>query len=522
MPRVLPLLLVTLAAPLAAQRAPAPVATLPKDVDRYIETVLTEFQVPGAAVAVVKDGRVLLARGYGVKTMGNPGKVDPQTQFGIASNTKVMTAVALGILVERGKLQWDAPVIDYLPWFAMHDPFVTRELTIRDLLVHRSGFGLGAGDLLWWPASTYDRKEIARRLRYIKPATSFRSAYAYDNVLYTVAGEVIEQVSGKPWEDFVQAEILDKVGMAHSSVRHSAAGEAGNVATTHALVDGVLTIVPPMISDNTNPAGGVNSGAEDMAKWLLVMADSGKLADGTRLYAPRTARQLWSIVTPLGTGTAPAHLAPLSTEFNGYGLGLFLRDYRGVKMATHTGGLPGYLSRVTVIPKHRIGVAVLLNAESGAAFDAISWRLVDHLMGAPAFDWLGGYRLARRQADSALAAQKAAAAASRAAGSRPSLPLPAYAGTYRDAWYGDVEITEAVGKLGIRFKHTPSLVGGLEHWQHDTWVARWTDRTLRADAYVTFQLDHEGTVERVLMKPFSDEVDFSFDFQDLELKPLPR
>ena len=206
MPRLLPLLLVALAAPLAAQRPPAPVTTLPKDLDRYVEQAMREFGVPGLALAVVKDGKVVLARGYGVRTLGAPDKVDAQTQFGIASNTKVFTAAALGMLVEQGKLAWDKPVIDYLPWFAMYDPFVTRELTIRDLLVHRSGLGLGAGDLLWWPASTYDRKEIARRLRYIQPATSFRSAYAYDNVLYLVAGEVIEAVSGQTWEDFVQAE----------------------------------------------------------------------------------------------------------------------------------------------------------------------------------------------------------------------------------------------------------------------------------------------------------------------------
>jgi CubicO group peptidase (beta-lactamase class C family) len=161
---------------------------------------------------VVKDGAVVLAKGYGVRKLGDPTPVDAQTRFGIASNTKVFTATALGLLVEEGKIEWDAPVVRYLPGFQMWDPWVIRELTVRDLLVHRSGLGLGAGDLLWWPPSTYDRKEIARRLRFIKPATSFRSAYAYDNVLYLVAGQVIEAVSGQSWEDFVTHRILDKVG----------------------------------------------------------------------------------------------------------------------------------------------------------------------------------------------------------------------------------------------------------------------------------------------------------------------
>src|SRR5436189_3773804 len=233
--------------PLAAQRAPA----LPADFDAYVERVLKTFDVPGAAVAVVKDGRIVLAKGYGVKRLGQPERVDENTRFGIASNTKLFTATAIALLVEQGKLKWDDPVIRYLPDFAMYDPFVTRELTVRDLLVHRSGLGLGAGDLLWWPASTYDRAEIARRLRFIKPATSFRSAFAYDNVLYGVAGEVIETVSGQTWEEFVQSRILAKIGMTGSSVRHSASAAGGNVATPHAPVDGTVRPVAPFASDNT-------------------------------------------------------------------------------------------------------------------------------------------------------------------------------------------------------------------------------------------------------------------------------
>src|SRR6476620_4898494 len=249
-----------------AQKPAAP----PPGFDAYVAEVLKAFTVPGAAVAIVKDGKVVLAKGYGVRRLGEPTPVDAQTRFGIASNTKLFTASSLAMLVEAGKLEWDAPVIRYLPWFAMYDPFVTRELTVRDLLVHRSGLGLGAGDLLWWPPSTYDRKEIARRLRYIKPATSFRTAYAYDNVLYLVAGEVIEAASGQSWEDFVRTHILQPVGMTHSDVYHSAAGRAGNVATPHAEVNDTVRPVAPFLSDNTNPAGGVVSGAEDIAKWLIV------------------------------------------------------------------------------------------------------------------------------------------------------------------------------------------------------------------------------------------------------------
>src|SRR6266571_6265594 len=306
--RIPALAICLLTSSLSAQRPTAP--ALPRDLDAYVARVMRDFEVPGIALAIVKEGRVLLAKGYGVRKLGDPTPVDDHTLFGIASNTKAFTATALGILVEEGKLQWDAPVINYLPWFQMYDPFVTREITIRDLLVHRSGLGLGAGDLLWWPTSTYDRKEIARRLRYIKPATSFRSAYAYDNVLYLVAGQVIETVAGQSWEDFVQSRILARAGMTGSTVRHSSAAAGGNVATPHAAIDGKVRPIAPFTSDNTNPAGGINSSATDIAKWMVVQLDSGRLAGGSdRLFSQNTARNLWSVVTPIRPGTPPAELA---------------------------------------------------------------------------------------------------------------------------------------------------------------------------------------------------------------------
>jgi CubicO group peptidase (beta-lactamase class C family) len=403
----------------------------------------------------------------------------------------------------------------------MWDPFVTRELTVRDLLVHRSGLGLGAGDLLWWPASTYDRREIARRLRYIQPATSFRAAYAYDNVLYLVAGELIETISGQSWETFVSSRILAKVGMSGSNVRHSAAAAGGNVATPHAPVDGTVRPIAPFDSDNTNPAGGVNSSAEDMAKWLRVQLSGGVLADGTRLFSPATARQLASIVTPIPIGDPPPELSPLKMNFHGYALGLDIRDFRGHKLVTHTGGLPGYVSRVAMIPDLNVGVAVLTNQESGEAFDSIAFHVLDHYLGAPAFDWIDGYKKVQARNDANVAAAESRNAGARDAASKPSLPLAKYAGTYRDAWYGDIVIEEAGGALTMRFSHTPSLVGNLEPFQHDTFVARWRDRELRADAFVTFALNPDGSIDQARMRAVSPATDFSFDFQDLLLKPAP-
>src|SRR3954462_3147995 len=502
---------------------PQTTARAAPDIDAVVQRAMTTFEVPGISLAIVKDGKVVVSKGYGVRALGQPAPVDAKTLFGIASNTKAFTATALGILVDEGKIRWDAPVIDYVPWFQMSDAYVTREMTVRDLLVHRSGLGLGAGDLLWWPSSTYNRKEIARRLRYIPLSTSFRSAYAYDNVLYLVAGERIEAVSGQPWEDFVRSRILRKIGMNDSDVRHSGATEQGNVAGTHAEVNDTVRPVAPFASDNTNPAGGVMAGAADMAKWLLVQLDSGKVANGPPLFSPASAKQLWREVTPVPIGDVPGgmpQLAHLRPTMAGYALGLGVRDYRGYILRQHTGGLPGYLSKVAMIPDLRLGVAVLTNQESGAAFDAIAYRVLDYYIGAKSPDYPALFQqlVAANQKKIREAEQKAAG--SRDSTSGPSLPLARYAGTYRDPWYGDVRISQEGKGLAIRFTRTPSLVGDLLHWQHDTFLARWRDRELRADAYATFWLNADGTINQLRMVPASASVDFSFDFQDLILKPV--
>ena len=510
------------ATPASGAQAPKAAAGVPPGVDALVSRVMKAFEVPGLALAIVKDGKFALAKGYGVRKLGDPAPVDARTLFGIASNSKVFTATALGLLVEEGKIAWDAPVVDYLPWFMMYDPYVTREITVRDLLVHRSGLGLGAGDLLWWPESTYNRRQVAERLRHIKPATSFRSAYAYDNVLYLVAGEVIQAVSGMSWEDFVADRILKRVGMTASNVRHSAAAEAGNVATPHAKVEGAVRPIAPFTSDNTNPAGGINSGAEDMAKWMLVRLARGKLADGTALYSERTARQIEAPVTIMPNPAPPAELAPLKSNFRAYALGLDIRDYRGHLVVNHTGGLPGYVSMVTLIPERKLGIAVLTNAESTAAFSALTQQIVDHDIGAPPMDWTAAYVkvLARLEAQTAEMLGKSATA--RDASSKPSLPPAKYAGVYTDAWYGDIAIEEAGGKLVMRFTRTPALVGDMEHWQHDTFIVRWRDRELRADAYVTFALNPDGSIERAKMAAVSPETDFSYDFHDLDLRPARK
>ncbi len=492
---------------------------VPKDFDAYVEKVLKTFNVPGAAVAIVKDGKVVLVKGYGVKTIGTNDRVDSKTNFSIASNTKAFVGTSLGILVEEGKIKWNDRVVDHLPWFQLSDPYVTKEMRVIDLLVHRSGLSLGAGDLLIWPTNTYNQKDVVKRFKNIPLSTSFRGTYAYDNILYLIAGELIEAASGMPWDQFVRTRIYNKIGMKNSALTFTEAVNMGNSATPHAEVNGVVRPVAASDSAKTNPAATVNTNAEDIAQWMICQIDSGKLADGTTLFTPNTARSLWSVVTPLPVTKVAKELTPLQPNFAGYGAGFSLRDYRGKKLVWHTGALNGFYSYVAMIPEIRAGVAVFTNQEISGAFYSIGWRSFDYYLNAN-YDWTTAYKTIKDRTDSTNNAAVAKSAAARDSLSKPSLPLLKYAGTYNDAWYGDISIEMKNGQLFLQMLPTPSLGGYLEHYQYNTFIARWSDPEVRADAYVTFSLNPDGSIENAKMKAVSPATDFSFDFQDLLLKPV--
>jgi CubicO group peptidase (beta-lactamase class C family) len=493
----------------------------PPDLDAYVARALKEFEVPGLAVAIVKDGKVELVKGYGVRKLGEPAPVDEQTLFGIASNTKAFTAAALAILVDEGKISWDDPVIKHLPGFQMYDSYVTREMTVRDLLTHRSGLGLGAGDLMFFPPTTFTREEIVSRLRYIKPATSFRSKYAYDNVLYLVAGQVVAAVSGKSWDDFIKERIFAPLGMTASNTSVKDLRPGGDFVSPHQKVEGKLQPVPYMNIDNTAPAGAINSNVAEMSKWVLAQLNEGAITGDRRLFSKRQSREMWSAQTPIPAGDPPPPLSALRSNFSAYGLGWGLNDYRGHKVVSHSGGLLGMVSRVRMVPDMKLGIVVLTNQEAGGAMEAISYYIIDHYLNAPATDWIGGFRSVFEQRLAQAKEVEKSQSAARNGESKPSLPAAKYAGRYNDAWYGEVTIALEEGKLVMRFSRSPGLVGDLEHWQYDTFVARWRDRSLYADAYVTFALKPDGGIDQMKMAPVSPLTDFSFDFQDLLFTPVP-
>jgi CubicO group peptidase (beta-lactamase class C family) len=492
-------------------------------VDGVVERARKEFDVPGIAVAIVKDGNVVMAKGYGVRKMGDPAPVTPQTLFRIASNTKAFTTAALSILVDEKRIRWDDQVVQHLPAFQMYDPYVTREMTIRDLLTHRSGMGLGAGDLMFFPPSDLSREEIIRRLRFIKPATSFRSAYAYDNLLYLVAGQIIPAVTGKSWDDFVRDRVFTPLGMTNSFTSMDGWRAAKDVATPHNTLSGKLETLPQEDVDNTAPAGAIASCVADLAKWMNLQLAGGTVGK-TKIFTADRGREMWSAQTILPIGElskdAPPEFTAIRPNFAAYGLGWVLRDYRGKKLVTHDGGLSGFVSRTALIPELQVGVIVLTNQEESGALSSIANTVLDHYLGAKETDWVALYSASSKKAraDGEEAVKKSTGA--RKTDTHPALPLASYAGRYRDAWYGDIRIEEDHGKLYIFFTHSPDLAGELEHWQYDTFVARWRNRSMDADAYVTFTLAPDGKIDEMRMKAVSPLTDFSFDFHDLLFRPV--
>ncbi len=519
---VIPALLLPVVVVLAAVNAIAQSA--PPDLDSYVAASMKTFDVPGMAVAIVKDGKILVAKGYGVRKLGDSTPVDEHTMFGIGSNTKAFTTAALAGLVDEGKLSWDDPVYQRLPGFVMYDPYVSHEMTIRDLLTHRSGMGLGEGDLLFWPPTTYTREDIIYKLRFMKPQSSFRSHYAYDNLLYMTAGQIIPAVTGTSWEDYIRQHIFAPLGMNHSNTSNASfkAGGAGNYAFPHERVDGKLQIIHFEVLDNAGPAGSINSCAEDMAKWVQLQLNHGKFVEREGdLFSEQQQKELWSPQTILPIGDPPPALAGLKANFADYALGWGIRDYHGRKLVGHTGGVAGFVSRVMLVPEENLGVVILTNAEEGGAFDAILYHVLDHYFNLPPTGWIAAYKSVSDMQEKNAAETMKNAEAARAANSKPSLPLEKYVGVYNDAWYGPITIRMENAGLVITFDHTPTMIGDLQHWQYDTFKAHWRDRTIE-DAFITFSLKPDGSIESAKMAAVSPLADFSFDYQDLLLKPVEK
>ena len=416
-----------------------PVGARPADIQALAARIQRTFNVPGMAVAIVKDGKVLVAHGYGVRAVGDPATVDADTLFGIGSNTKAFTVAALAMLVDEGKLHWDDKVIDHLPGFRLYDPYVTRELTVRDLLTHRSGLGLGSGDLMLFPSSDFTRAEIIHNLRFLPPASSFRSKFAYDNLLYIVAGELIPAITGISWETFVQTHILDRIGSGCIATR-SLVAKTANVAAPHVLIDGSVTPVAPDTSTAYDAAGSIQCNANGMAAWANVQLSGGRLADGGVLFTAAQHKEMWTPQTIEQVSVEAA--AENHTHFRDYGLGWTVEDYMGALRVTHTGGLIGMVSYVSLLPEQHVGIVVLTNQQSGAAMSAMMQTLLDRFVGGAGSDRVAFWaRKAAEDSAKSMSADRSADAKVHDAGGHSLLPLAAYVGVYHDPWRGDATVS---------------------------------------------------------------------------------
>ena len=484
-----------------------------KQIDSIAEKTLTTFNVPGIAVAVVKDGKVIHAKGYGVRSIKNNSKVDENTLFGVASNTKAFTAAALGMLIDEKKLTWDTKVIDIIPEFKMYDPFVTNEFTVRDLLTHRSGLGLGAGDLMIWPdSSTVDKKQLIHNLRYLKPVSSFRTKYDYDNLLYIVAGECVARASGMTYEEFIERRIINPLGMNKTAASWYRLKDKANIIDGHAPYEDKLLTVGLSFGEVANAAGGIYSSVSDMGKWVTAMINGGKYGNQleSRLFSEAVAKELWTPQTIISNGNP--------TNFSSYGLGWFLSNVNGKFQASHTGGLSGIVTQVTILPELKLGIIVLTNQQSGAAFNAISGSIKDGYLGNKAIDRitaLNKSRLLNETKAKTIVAKVWADIEAQQKSVTEKQASNNFLGTFTDNWFGEVTISEVKGKMRFQAKNSPKLRGDMTFYKGNTFIVKWDDRSLDADAFVSFTLDREAKANGFRIEAISPLTDFSFDFQDL-------
>ncbi|MGH8216840.1 MAG: serine hydrolase [Rhodanobacteraceae bacterium] len=499
--RLLPLLL-TLIAPcvLAASPQAAPTSPDLQGLDAYVQQVMHDWQMPGLSIAVVKDGKVVLARGYGVRELGTPGKVNADTLFDIGSNTKAFTVAALGTLVSAGKLEWDTRVVDELKDFTLQSPYVTQNVTLRDLLTHRTGYcDPGAA---WY---TSDAQDIVQRMRYQKPKYGFRTTFCYNNVQYLAASRFIPAITGKSWNDYVAGHLLRPLGMTRTVTTDAAVEASSNVAAPHGLVDDKPAVIHrywPHNMDVFAAVGGIWSSANDMSHWLQMLLADGKYAGDTVL----DAQVVHAMETPLiqiqegGIGDEIRRWMP-DGHFYTYGLGLFVQDYHGHVLVWHAGDIDGMASAMVLVPDARLGIVILSNMDHADSRFAIVARVLQTMLGQPQHDiepaLLAEVRKDRAEGE----AMEKKLAATRVPGSKAPLPLADYAGDYRDDLDGIARLELHDGRLVLHLGN-PAFTGDLRHWHGNTFRVTWRE-PFYGDDYVTFDVGPLGKPTRVSLAGMS-------------------
>jgi CubicO group peptidase (beta-lactamase class C family) len=491
-----------------------------KKIERLTERVMREFNIPGIAVAVIKDDRVVHMKGYGVRSIATGQKTDEHTLFAIASNTKAFTSAALGILVDEGKLKWNTRVTDIIPEFRLYNSYVTEDFIVKDLLTHRSGLGLGAGDLMGWPDSAdFSTAEIIHNLRYLKQASPFRTKYDYDNMLYIVAGEVVARVSGQGWEEFVESRIMEPLGMNESAASFKRIKDLNNIIDAHVPVDGRLQVVPKQEAKRHNSVGGIYSNISDMSRWVMLQLNGGRYGSDPvkHIFSEAVHKEMWTpqTIKPVNTG------GPYRSNFAAYALGWDLSDVNGYLQVHHTGSHSGIVTRVTMLPELRLGIIVLTNQQETAAHEAITNSIIDGYLGIENVDRVFDLKqkVLKEQAGAKEITDRVwATVETKREESSPAIDFTAFEGIYTDSWFGEVVISAGNGRLRFRAMKSPRMRGEMLYYTANTFIVKWDDRSFNADAFAIFALDRNGIPSFLTMEPISPATDFSFDFQDLFLE----
>lgn len=483
------LLLVFASTTLIAQPGKSPLDKKVQEFDAYIVKAQKEWEVPGMAVAVVKDGNIILAKGYGVRSLGSNDLVDSKTLFSIGSTTKAMTATCMGMLVDEGKLKWDDAVVTYLPEFQLYDPFVTREIKIRDLFIHDTG--LGNADFLW-SIMNIPSDEILRKMRDVKPTYSLRSSFIYQNIFYVAAGKIIERVSGQPWSQFIQARIFQKLGMTRT-IPYLKDVKDVNQTKPHYKIEGKITVIEHTSADEVGPAGSVWSSIEDMAKWASCMMDSSKYTGG-RLLSVRTWKEMFTPQTLVPPSQFYPTMALTKPNWTTYGLAWFQHDYKGKKVNFHTGSLAGATAIHAQLPEERLAVYVFGNYDHAEVRHALMYKAFDHFALGGTRDWSADFLKLYQNIQAGADKEEKQFEAQRVMNTKPSFDLYAYAGTYSDPLYGEAIITIVGNELVAEVNHF--VKARFTHWHFDTFRG-WYDKKWYGKANISFSIGTDGKISKL-------------------------
>jgi CubicO group peptidase (beta-lactamase class C family) len=483
-------------------------ATELSKLDAYYQKALKDWDVPGMSIAIVKNDSVIFAKGYGVLNNKTGGQVDANTIFGIASNSKAYTAAALATLVDSGKLNWDDKVKKYVPYLQLYNPYVTENLTIEDLLSHRAGYKTFSGDLLWYN-TTYSREEIIKRMRYLQPTYGFRNGYGYSNLMFIIAGQVIENISGKTWENYIKETFLQPLGMSHTFTSVNDLKGLENIASPHGFDSNGKPHATTLTAwDSWNPAAGIFTSANQQAKWMQLQLNSGTYK-GKKIFSENASRNMWAAHNPLKVSKKSEEVVP-STHFSAAGLGWFVSDYEGRKLVYHGGGHEGMNSRTVLVPEENLGIVILTNSMSSIMTPLANYT-IDQLIGIKnGRDWsqfsLDGIAKAEKEQETEGIRKKE----SKKEKYKLIRPLSEYTGTYHSELYGDATISLIDGKLQLQLVPAPSLGGTLSIKQHDIFKLDWKNKfALLHPTNVRFLIGEDGSVDQ--MRLDSNNPDFHFD-----------